>query len=148
MITGLDHVGIAVSSIEESRGLYEALGLTVERVEEVPGEGVRVAIIPCGGARIELLEPVGEDSPVGRFLERHGPGIHHLCLDSDDLEAADARLRSYGCTLLRDVPTTGAEARKVQFVHPKSADGVLLELSQSVETGGSSEPSATVDETS
>jgi len=130
MIDGVDHVGIAVRSIEEARGFWEALGLAVEHVEEVEQEGVRVAMIPCGGTRIELLEPTREDSPIAAFLARRGPGIHHLCLKSDDLDADDRRLRERGATLLRERPTPGARGSAVQFVHPKSAGGVLVELAQ------------------
>ncbi len=130
MIERIDHVGIAVASIDEARKLYETLGLTVEAIEEVPAEGVRVALIPCGESSIELLEPTREDSPIARFLERRGPGIHHLCLGTGDVRGADARLRAAGLDVLRDQPTRGAGGCWVQFVHPKSAGGVLLELSQ------------------
>lgn len=130
MITGMDHIAIAVASIEEARTFYENLGLSVAGIEEVEHEGVRVAMIPCGGTRIELLEPLSADSPVGRFLERRGPGIHHLCLRSDDVDGDDGRLRAKGLSLLRDRPGPGAEGATVQFVHPKSADGVLVELSE------------------
>lgn len=130
MIRGVGHVGIAVTSIAEARRLYETLGLTVEAVEEIPEEGVRVALIPCGETLIELLEPTSQDSPVARFLERRGPGIHHLCLASDDLAADDERLRAAGVELLRPAPTRGAGGCWVQFVRPQSAGGVLLELSQ------------------
>ena len=130
MIDRLDHIGIAVRSIDEARGLWETLGLAVEAVEEVPEEGVRVALIPCGSTRIELLEPTSDTSPVARFLERRGPGIHHLCLGSDDLDADDERLRAAGLALLREKPTRGAGGCRVQFIHPRSADGILLELSQ------------------
>ena len=134
MIERIDHVGIAVASIDEARGLYETLGLTVEAIEEVPAEGVRVALIPCGGSSIELLEPTREDSPIARFLERRGPGIHHLCLGTGDVAGDDARLRAAGLDVLRDQPTRGAGGCWVQFVHPKSAGGVLLELSQRAES--------------
>ncbi len=130
MIERIDHVGIAVASIDEARKLYETLGLTVEAIEEVPAEGVRVALIPCGESSIELLEPTREDSPIARFLERRGPGIHHLCLGTGDVVGDDARLRAAGLDVLRDQPTRGAGGCWVQFVHPKSAGGVLLELSQ------------------
>ncbi len=130
MIDKIDHVGIAVRSIEEARGFYEALGLEVEEIEEVPQEGVRVAMIPCGGSRIELLEPTREDSAIAKFLERQGPGIHHLCFASDDVEADDGTLRGGGYRLIRDQPTRGAGGSRVQFVHPKSAGGVLVELAQ------------------
>lgn len=130
MIEHIEHVGIAVRSIEEARGFYEALGLRIEAIEDVPQEGVRVALIPCGQSRIELLEPTTEDSPIARFLEKRGPGIHHLCLASSDVRADDARLREGGYQVLRPEPTRGAGGCWVQFVHPKSTGGVLLELSE------------------
>lgn len=130
MIPGIAHVGIAVRSIEEARPFWEALGLTIEHVEEVPHEGVRVAMIPCGASRIELLEPTRDDSPIAHFLSKRGPGIHHLCLASDDLPADEGRLRAGGFTLLREQPSGGAGGTRVQFVHPKSAGGVLVELSE------------------
>ena len=130
MIERIDHVGIAVRSIEEAKGLYEAMGLHVEAIEEVPHEGVRVALIPCGESRIELLEPMTEDSPIAKFLEKKGPGIHHLCLGSSDVRSDDARLREGGYQVLRPEPTRGAGGCWVQFVHPKSTGGVLIELSE------------------
>jgi methylmalonyl-CoA epimerase len=130
MIEKIDHVGIAVHSIEEARKVYEAMGLRVEAIEEVPYDGVRVAIIPCGGTRIELLEPLSEDSPVGKFLAKRGPGIHHLSFATDDVRSASDHLRAGGFQVLRPEPTRGAGGCWVQFVHPKSTGGVLLELSQ------------------
>ena len=130
MIRRVDHFGIAVDSIAEARKFWESLGLEVAAVEEVPQEGVRVAMIALGELRIELLEPTRPDSPVAKFLGRRGPGLHHLCLASDDLEADDAALRAGGVELLRERPTAGAGGVRVQFVHPKSAGGVLVELSQ------------------
>ena len=136
MIQGVDHIGIAVHSIEEARSMYEALGLTIERIEEVPQEGVRVAFISCGGTHLELLEPMHDDSPVAKHLAKRGPGIHHLCLGSDDVRSDDQRLRDAGLRVLRDEPTIGAGGAQVQFVHPKSAGGILLELSQPAEPHG------------
>jgi methylmalonyl-CoA/ethylmalonyl-CoA epimerase len=130
MIEGIDHIGIAVRSIAEARGTWERLGLRVAEIEEVPSEQVRVAMIPCGDTRIELLEPTSPDSPIARFLERRGPGIHHLCLRSGDVLAADRELRDAGVELVRDAPGPGAGGALVQFVHPRSGGGVLLELSQ------------------
>ena len=135
MIERIAHVGIAVHSIAEARGLYEALGLHVEAIEEVPHEGVRVALIPCGESHIELLEPLSDESPIAKFLEKRGPGLHHLCLASGDVRGDDARLRAGGYQVLRPEPTRGAGGCWVQFVHPKSAGGVLLELSEG-EHGG------------
>lgn len=130
MIERIDHIGIAVPSIEEARKTWEALGLTVEAVEEVPQEKVRVAMIRCGDSRIELLEPTADDSPVAKFLASRGPGMHHLCLATSDVEGDDRRLRDEGYRVLRDEPTRGAGGHRVQFVHPKSTGGVLLELSE------------------
>jgi methylmalonyl-CoA/ethylmalonyl-CoA epimerase len=138
MIDKIDHVGIAVRSIEEARRFYEALGLEVEEIEEVPQEGVRVAMIPCGESRIELLEPTRDDSPVATFLAKRGEGIHHVCLGSDDVAGDDGALRAAGYRVLRPEPTVGAGGARVQFVHPKSANGVLVELSEPGE--GEEEP--------
>jgi len=130
MIGKVDHVGIAVRSIEEARRFYEALGLAVAEIEEVPEEGVRVAMIPCGETRIELLEPTRDDSAVAVFLDKRGEGIHHVCLGSSDVTGDDAALREAGYRVLRPEPTRGAGGSRVQFVHPKSANGVLVELAQ------------------
>lgn len=136
MIQKIDHIGIAVTSIAEARKMYEALGLSISAIEDVPHEGVRVAFIPCGQTKIELLEPLSPDSTVGKFLEKRGPGVHHLCLASDDVRADDASLRKQGFQVLRPEPTRGAGGCWVQFVHPKSTGGVLLELSEPGEEGG------------
>ena len=130
MIEGVDHIGIAVVSIEEARVFYESLGLTVAEIEEVPQEKVRVAMIPCGGTRIELIEATDDESPIAKFIASKGPGIHHVCLRSDDIDADDSTLRDKGYRVLREQPTVGAEGALVQWVHPKSTGGVLTELSQ------------------
>lgn len=136
MIQKVDHIGIAVRSIEESRKMYETLGLSVSFIEEVPAEGVRVAMIECGETHIELLEPMSDESPIAKFLEKRGPGIHHVCLGSDDVRGDDSRLRAGGFEVLRPEPTRGAGGCWVQFVHPKSTGGVLLELSEKGEEHG------------
>ncbi|HVT18735.1 MAG TPA: methylmalonyl-CoA epimerase [Thermoanaerobaculia bacterium] len=130
MILGVDHLGIAVRSIAEGQRFFAALGLAVAAIEEIPSEGVRVAMIPCGGTRIELLEPTSPDSPVGRFLAKRGPGLHHVCLASDALAADEAELRAGGFHLIYPQPVHGAGGSAVQFVHPASAGGVLFELAQ------------------
>ena len=130
MIERIEHIGIAVESIEEARGFYEALGLVIERIEEVPQEGVRVALIRCGESHIELLEATAPDSPIAKFIAKRGAGMHHLCLATEDVLADDARLRQAGFDLLRSEPTRGAGGCWVQFVHPKSTGGVLVELSE------------------
>ncbi|MEM6454250.1 MAG: methylmalonyl-CoA epimerase [Acidobacteriota bacterium] len=130
MIGAIDHIGIAVRSIDEALPFYRDLGLELVEIEEVPQEKVRVAMLACGDSRLELLEPTADDSPVARFLDKRGPGIHHVCLRSDDVDVDDARLRTAGHRLLRDAPTPGAGGSRVQFIHPKSAGGVLFELAQ------------------
>ncbi len=129
----LDHIGIAVESIAEARGFYEALGLEVEGLEEVSEQGVRVAFIPVGDGRIELLEPTGPDSPIARHLERRGPGQHHICFRVADINAAMGELVAKGFELLSPEPVAGAHGCLVCFVHPRSAGGVLIELSQPVD---------------
>ena len=130
--TVLDHIGIAVDSIDERIEFYEALGLEVEGYDEVPEQGVRVAFVPVGDSRLELLEPTGPNTPIARHLERRGPGLHHVCLRVPDIRAAMVRLADQGYTLLSEEPQIGAHGCLVCFVHPKSTGGVLLELSQAV----------------
>jgi len=108
-VQGIDHVGIAVQSIDGAKGFYEALGLAVKAIEEVASEGVRVAMIPIGGTRIELLEATREDSPIAKFLERRGEGLHHICLATDDILGDEKKLRSAEAALLREQPRKGAE---------------------------------------
>ena len=129
--SSIDHLGIAVRSIEEALGFYQRqLGLTVEGRETVAQEKVRVAMLPLKGSRIELLEPTEADSPVGKFLAKRGEGLHHVALKVPDLNAAVERLRASGARLLNE-PRAGAGGHLYVFVHPASAGGVLLELIQS-----------------
>jgi len=130
VIDRIDHVGIAVRSIEESIAFYDALGLEIEGFEEVPQEGVRVAMISCGESRIELLEATRDDSPIATFIAKRGPGLHHLCLSTNAIGVDDEHLREQGFQVLRAEPTRGAGGCWVQFVHPKSTGGVLVELAQ------------------
>ena len=130
MMTTIEHIGIAVLSLAESIPLYEALGLEVQGVEEVPEQGVRVALLPAGDCRVELLEPTSAESPIARHLERRGPGLHHICLRVPDIRSAMARLAEAGYALLSKEPQRGAGGCLVCFVHPKSTGGVLLELAE------------------
>lgn len=132
----LDHIGIAVESIAEGRRLYEALGLAVEGEEEVSAQGVRVAFLPVGDGRLELLEPMTPDSPIARHLEKRGPGLHHICLRVEDIRRSMADLRERGFELLSEEPQPGAHGCLVAFVHPRSTGGVLLELSQADSADG------------
>ncbi len=124
----LEHIGIAVRSLEESVQAYEALGLSLSAKEEVPSEKVKVATFPIGETRIELLEPAAEDSAIARFLERRGEGIHHIAMEVEDLEECCDELRSAGFRLVYDAPRRGEGGAKVNFIHPSSLNGVLVEL--------------------
>ncbi len=125
----VDHIGIATRSIEESLGFWrDALGLEVKHTETVEEQGVHVAMLPAGEPRVELLEPTGPDSPVAKFLEKRGPGIHHVAVRVADIRAALARLKAGGARLIDEEPRRGAGDCLVAFVHPSSSGGVLLEL--------------------
>jgi methylmalonyl-CoA epimerase len=126
----IDHLGIAVKSIAEARGFYEALGLTVEHEETVEQEKVRVAMIRTGESRLELLEPLEADSPIGKFLAKRGEGLHHVALHVEDIEATLAGLKAKKVRLVSDRIQTGAGGHLYFFVHPSSAGGVLLEICQ------------------
>jgi LAO/AO transport system kinase len=125
----IDHLGIAVNNLAESIPFYESLGLAVAHRETVPAENVDVAMLPAGDSRLELLEPIAPDSPIAKFLEKRGPGLHHVALRVPDLNAAVSRLKAGGARLLNE-PRTGAGGHIYVFVHPASAGGVLLELIQ------------------
>jgi len=127
----IDHLGVAVRSIETTLRFYrDTLGLTPAPPEEVPSEGVRVAFLPVGETRIELLEALGPDSPIARFIGKRGEGIHHVCLRVDDIEEAVAALSRAGAEVIPPAIRTGAGGRRIAFVHPRSTGGVLLELKE------------------
>jgi methylmalonyl-CoA/ethylmalonyl-CoA epimerase len=126
----LDHIGIAVESIDAGLAIYRALGIEIEGVEEVADQGVRVAFLTVGDARLELLEPTDDTSLIARHIERRGAGLHHICLRVPDIRMAMARLSKEGFRLLSEEPLRGAHDCLVCFIHPKSAGGVLIELSQ------------------
>ena len=131
MIKSINHIAIIVPELESALDFWEgALGLTLARTESVPEEGVDVAFLPIGGSNVELLKPTVADSGVARFLEKRGPGIHHLCLEVDDIEATMARLREHNIQLINEQPQAGHGGRQYAFVHPKSTGGVLVELYQ------------------
>ena len=130
MIKKIDHIGIAVRSIEEALPAYtQGLGLAVRHLQDVPDQQVRIAFLPAGETDIELVEPTSETSGVARFLENRGEGIHHLCLEVDDIAAALAQLAAQGMALIDKKPRQGAEGL-IAFVHPKALHGVLVELVQ------------------
>jgi len=132
MITKIDHLGIAVHSLDEALAYYETvLGLTCEGREEVPSQQVRTAFLAAGEVHIELLEPTSEESPIAKFLAKNGPGIHHIAFATDDITGQLAQAKEQGTRLIHEVPFTGAGDKLVAFLHPKSTFGVLTEFCQS-----------------
>jgi len=127
----INHLGIATNSIDEALKFWcDALGLENVHTEVVDDQKVRVAMLPVGESRIELLEPTSVDSPISKFLAKRGGGLHHIAIEVPDIKAALANLKLRDMRLIDDVPRTGAEGCLVAFVHPASANGVLLELVQ------------------
>ena len=128
----LDHVGIAVASVDEALAFYrDTLGLEVEPPEEIASQRVRAHFVTVGDATLELLEATTADSPIARFLEKRGPGMHHVALRVDDIEAALAELKARGVRLIDETPRPGAHGSRVAFLHPSSTHGVLVELKES-----------------
>ena len=128
MIGKIDHIGIAVKNLEEAVKIWENLRLKVEEIEEVPDQKVRTAVFHVGESRIELLEATSEDSPIAKFIEKRGEGIHHIALGVDNIEEHLDKLKEKGFRLIDEKPRIGAGGAKIAFVHPKSVNGVLLEL--------------------
>lgn len=130
MLVGVDHLGIAVKSIDDAVRTYrDVLGFKLEGVHVLADRRLKVAFMSAGGeTRIELLEPLGSDSTIAKFLKNHGEGIHHFAVEVKDIEGVLAELKRKGVTLIDDKPKSGAEGKKIAFVHPKSTNGVLLEL--------------------
>jgi methylmalonyl-CoA/ethylmalonyl-CoA epimerase len=132
----IEHIGIATPRLEEALRFWrDALGLEVAHTEVVEEQGVRVAMLPVGEPRIELLEPTGADSPVAKFISKRGPGIHHVAVRVADIRAALARLKDEGARLIDEEPRRGAGGCLVAFVHPSSSGGVLLELVEDASEG-------------
>ncbi len=131
MITHIEHIGIAVKSLEEAIPYYEkVLGLTCYNIEEVADQKVRTAFFKVGATKIELLEPTGPESTIAKFLEKKGEGFHHIALASDNIEKELAHAESQGVQLLDRAPRAGAEGLSIAFLHPKSTMGVLTEFCQ------------------
>lgn len=127
----IDHIGIATNGIAESEAFWrDALGLPAGEIEEVPQQKVRVRMFSAGDSRIELLEAMVPDSPISKFLEKRGPGIHHIAVSVPDIRASLASLKAKGAKLIDEEPRTGAGGCLVAFIHPSSTGGVLLELVQ------------------
>ncbi len=128
--TRIAHVGIALSEIDAQLPFYrDVLGLDTVPVSD--SDGARIVALDADGSLVELLEPAGADSPIGRFVTKRGPGIHHICFAVDDLEAVMAKCRASGVELVDQVPRIGAEGKRIAFLHPRSTGGILIELTES-----------------
>jgi methylmalonyl-CoA/ethylmalonyl-CoA epimerase len=137
MIQKIDHLGIAVKNLDEAVEYYEkVLGLRCEGREEVASQKIRTAFFDVGGVHIELLEPTSEDSPVAKFMEKNGPGVHHVAFASDDVQAQLNHAKEHGVRLINEAPVPGAGGKRIGFLHPKSTLGVLTEFCMPGPDGG------------
>jgi methylmalonyl-CoA epimerase len=133
-LRNIDHIGIAVSNLMESLAFWQsALGIELHGIEEVAEQKVRTAFLPVDDTEVELLEPAGLDSPVAKFIEKRGEGLHHVAIRVDNIDAALAELKAKGVQLIDEVPRKGAGGARIAFVHPKATHGVLLELCERTE---------------
>lgn len=131
MVTGINHIAIIVPELESALPFWrDALGLTFKGIESVPEEAVDTAFLAAGGDSLEIIQPTTADSGVARYLEKRGPGIHHICLAVDDIAATLRHLQELGVPLINDEPQQGQDGRFYAFVHPKGTGGVLVELYQ------------------
>ena len=131
MLKRIDHIAIVVQDLEAALKVYrDALGLALERVEEVPAEKVKIAFLPLpeGDGEIELVQPTADDTGVARYLAKHGEGMHHICFEVEDIQAAMAEMVAAGLQILEEEPRRGSQGQKYVFIHPKTAHGVLIEL--------------------
>jgi methylmalonyl-CoA/ethylmalonyl-CoA epimerase len=125
----IDHIAILVEDIQKNLAFWEeGLGINLAGVEEVKAEKSRVAFLPVGGSEVELVQPTADDTGLARFLEKRGPGMHHICLEVDDIEGMLAHLKGLGIQLINEIPLSGIAGRRYAFIHPKSANGVMVEL--------------------
>lgn len=129
MIKKVNHIAVVVDDLEASMQFWvDALGLELAHTEHVASQAVDVAFLPVGDSKIELLQPTDSESGVARYLEKRGAGMHHICFEVDDIEAMLSRLKTTNIQLINEVPIIGSDGRKFAFIHPKSANGVLVEL--------------------
>ena len=128
-ILRIDHIAILVNEMDEPLSFWrDALGLEMTHLQEVPAEMAQIPFLPLGGSEMELVRPTTDDSGLARFLEKRGPGMHHVCLEVDDIAGMLAQLKAKGIQLINEEPRTNSEGRKYAFIHPKSAGGVMVEL--------------------
>ncbi len=130
-IKRIHHLAVLVEDINHSLQFWrDILGIAPSRITEVPQEGARIAFLPLGESEIELVQPTTRDTGISRYLENHGPGMHHVCLQVDDLSALLAQLKANSIQLINDAPVVGEDGKSYAFIHPKSTQGVLVELYQ------------------
>jgi methylmalonyl-CoA/ethylmalonyl-CoA epimerase len=128
-IKRIDHIAIVIDDIETALDFWrDALGLSVSHIADVPTEHSQIVFLPLGSSEIELVKPSTDDSGLARYLDKRGPGMHHICLEVDDIEAMMSQLTSKGIQLIQETPSVGLGGRKYAFIHPKSSSGVLVEL--------------------
>ncbi|BDU23838.1 methylmalonyl-CoA epimerase [Flavobacterium sp. GSB-24] len=133
MVNKIEHIGIAVKNMDDANVLFEKmLGVPSYKMEAVESEGVLTSFFQTGNNKIELLEATNPESPIAKFLEKKGEGIHHIAFDVDDIEAEIIRLKSEGFVLINEIPKKGADNKLVVFLHPKNTNGVLVELCQEI----------------
>lgn len=130
-IRRIDHVAVVVEDIQAALSFWrDALGLELDHIQEVPDQASRVAFLPVGESEVELVQPITPDSGVARYLQKRGPGMHHLCLEVDDIQAVLERLKAKGVRLINEAPIPAAGGKQIAFIHPESTNGVLVELYQ------------------
>jgi len=128
-IKRIDHIAIVVDDLDSALGFWrDALGLEIIAVEDIPEQQSIVAFLPAGGSLVELVKPTTADSGVARYLQKRGPGMHHICFEVEDIDSALADLKTRGVRLINEAPLTGADGKRLAFIHPESTNGVLVEL--------------------
>lgn len=128
-IRRIDHIAIVVEDIDQALGFWrDALGLELAHVEDVAEQKSIVAFLPTAGSEVELVKPTTDDSGVARYLQKRGPGMHHICFEVEDIESSLAELKAKGVRLINETPMTGSGGKKIAFIHPESTNGVLVEL--------------------
>ena len=136
-ITGINHIALVVPEMEQALKFWrDVLGLPLQGVNDMPEQASRIAFLPAGGGEVELVQPITADSGVAKFLQKRGPGIHHVCFETDNLDGMIDLLKRKGVRLIGEKPSTGAGGQRMIFVHPESAGGVLVELYESGIDGG------------
>ena len=130
-VKAINHIAVVVEDMEKSLSFWrDALGMNLHELRDVPAEKSQVAFLPLAGAEIELVKPTSDDSGIAKYLAKRGPGMHHLCVEVDDIYGMLAQLKSKGIRLINEEPRTAADGKKYAFVHPESTSGVLVELYQ------------------